>query len=260
MHRKKLDGARNGYRLSSASYQQEPDTLTCNPFLVQRVLTYTHAHHYRYTREATSVMDANNDDGLAGLAADVDRFYERLVSLYWHELRAFVIGRTGNIQDAEDIVQDAFLRAYRALRRYSTERRAELKARSWLYKITWNLYFTRLSTTKASKAAVVPLDLSEGSSLLDVSDEQEEQPELTYERGERRQELEELLSTLPEHYRAVVSLYYFDEMSHQEIANTLHQPLGTVKVYVQRGLRLLRKAMTLQSSVVDWNKQASEVG
>lgn len=154
--------------------------------------------------------------------------------------------RVGNPQDAEDIVQDVFVRAYMALRRYSVLQRQELKVRSWLYKITWNVYFTHMSRSKAS--ALIPLDLSTEGEWLDH--EEEQGPELAYEQGEQRQELEILVSTLPHHYRIVVSLYYFDELNYQEIANLLKQPVGTVKVYVHRGLRLLRKALAIQMSEV----------
>jgi RNA polymerase sigma-70 factor (ECF subfamily) len=193
-----------------------------------------------------SAMDSSNDKNLALMATDVNRYYEQVVALYWHELKTFLMCRVGNPQDAEDIVQDVFVRAYTALRRYSVSQRQELKIRAWLYKIAWNVYFTYMSRSKAS--TLIPLDLSPEGEWLDH--EEEQGPELAYEQGEQRQELETLVSTLPRHYRVVVSLYYFDGLNYQEIANLLKQPVGTVKVYVHRGVRLLRKALALQMSEV----------
>jgi RNA polymerase sigma-70 factor, ECF subfamily len=55
------------------------------------------------------------------------------------------------------------------------------------------------------------------------------------------------VATLPPRYREVVSLYYFDDLSHQEIAEMLNQPIGTVKGYVHRGIRLLRQRLGFET-------------
>jgi RNA polymerase sigma-70 factor, ECF subfamily len=187
-------------------------------------------------------------DIAALLATDLDANYERLVSKYWHQLYAFVSRRVGSSQDAEDVVQEAFMRAYFALARYPVQRVLSLKIRPWLYKITWNVYCT--STGKSKSPPVVPLDTSEDSPLLEQEEQQSEQPEFVFERLERRGELEALVGTLPAHFREIVSLFYFEDLSHQEIADILNQPIGTVKVYVHRGIRLLRKTLETQANEV----------
>jgi len=187
-------------------------------------------------------------DIAALLATDVDANYERLVSKYWHQLYTFVSRRMGSSQDAEDVVQEAFVRAYLALARYPVQRVLSLKIRPWLYKITWNVYCT--STGKSKSPPVVPLDTSEDSPLLEQEEQQSEQPEFVFERSERRGELEALVNSLPERYRDIVSLYYFAELTHQEVAEILNQPVGTIKVYVHRGIRLLRKALAIQTNEV----------
>lgn len=189
-------------------------------------------------------MVSSGDDNLALSATNVECYYEQLVALYWHPLRAFVTRRVGNPQDAEDVVQEAFLRAYVALERYSVQQRKTLKARSWLYKITWNVYCN--FTGRSKQPPSVSLDTSEESLLLEREDDRFEQPEAAFQHVEDRQELVGLVATLPQHYRDVVSLYYFEELSHQEIADVLNQPIGTVKVYVHRGIRLLRKNLAVQ--------------
>lgn len=173
-------------------------------------------------------------------AAFIDAYYEQLVTRYWQPLSAFVQRRTGSLQDTEDIVQEAFVHAYYALERYPLERIRTLQARPWLYKITWNVYRNYRSRHQPPQA--LSLESPEEGLLLDLANEWQEQPEAIVERGERRREMTTLVDTLPEHYREVINLYYFDELSHQEIADLLHQPLGTIKTHVHRGLRLLRKA------------------
>ncbi|MBV8374548.1 MAG: hypothetical protein JO302_03480, partial [Candidatus Eremiobacteraeota bacterium] len=69
--------------------------------------------------------------------AGIDSF-ERIVDDYQRRLYGFALRMTGNREDAEEIVQDAFVRAYRALGKMSREQRAELRLQPWLYTITLN--------------------------------------------------------------------------------------------------------------------------
>jgi len=193
-------------------------------------------------------MDAEDADLLRLLALDLDRYYEQLMSKYWHQLRRFVFRQTGSWQDAEDIVQEAVVRAYLALGGYPTQRILALKVRPWLYKITWNVYCNY--TGRSSSALDIPLDLSEDSALLEREVDWRERPEAVYEHAERRQELVTMLHTLPQRYREIVNLYYFEELSHQEIADILNAHVTTVRVYLHRGLRLLRKNAAAQISEV----------
>lgn len=187
------------------------------------------------------------DDGLVALlACNLDRYYEQLVSMYWQQLRNFVLRQTGSVQDAEDIVQEAVVRAYLALERYTPQRIQRLKLRPWLYKLTWNVYCNYMSRSKPPEA--VPLDWSEDGLLLGREENWQEQPEVVVANAERRRELEALLCTLPPRYREIVSMYYFEELSHQEIAEILHAPVTTVRVYLHRGIQILRKMIALQTS------------
>jgi RNA polymerase sigma-70 factor, ECF subfamily len=190
-------------------------------------------------------MDESEEARLALLASSVDRYYEELVLLYSQPLRAFALRLLGHAQDAEDVVQEAFIRAYYALERYPVERVRTLKARPWLYKITWNCYCTYASRAKPPPS--ISLDFADDDAWLEPEDAAQEQPELALESSERRRELEALVGALPPRYREVVSLYYFEDLSHQEIAEMLHQPVGTIKVAVHRGIRLLRKRLGLET-------------
>ncbi|MDQ6774332.1 MAG: RNA polymerase sigma factor, partial [Candidatus Dormibacteraeota bacterium] len=68
---------------------------------------------------------------------DVDAFGD-LVRRYQHRLFAFALGMTGDAGDAEEVAQDAFLRAHRALARYEPERIRELRLSAWLHRIALN--------------------------------------------------------------------------------------------------------------------------
>jgi RNA polymerase sigma-70 factor (ECF subfamily) len=196
-------------------------------------------------------MHIEDEDLVALLAFNLDMYYERLVSIYWQQLRNFVLRQTGSMQDAEDIVQEAVVRAYLALERYSPQRIQHMKIRPWLYKLTWNAYCNYMSRSKPPES--VPLDLSEDGLHLEREESWQEQPEVVFENAERRRELEALLCTLPLRYREIVNMYYFEELSHQEIAEILNAPVTTIRVYLHRSMQMLRKTIALQTSEVGWN-------
>ncbi len=177
-------------------------------------------------------------DLLELLATDLDRYFQQLVLSSQQRLYVFALRQTGSPEDAEDIVQEAFIRAYHALADYPAERIRIMKLLPWLYKITLNIFYRYRS---GSRLQCMPLDLSEDSLLLDIEDDEREQPEKILEEREELRELESLISQLPEQYQVAVSCYYFAELSYREIAELLNQPVGTVKSNVHRGVLLLRK-------------------
>src|SRR5215467_1757979 len=192
-------------------------------------------------------MEPNGEqslDLLELLATDLDCYFQQLVLSSQQRLYAFALRYTGSPQDAEDIVQEAFIRAYHALADYPTERISTLKLQPWLYKITLHILYRHRSN---SKLECLPLDFSEDSTLLAIEDDERAQPERVLEDREELRELEALLARLPEQYRVAVSCYYFEELSYREIAELLNQPIGTVKSNVHRGMLLLRKTIGTQS-------------
>lgn len=191
-------------------------------------------------------MDPGNESLAKLLALDLDRHYEELVTLYWPPLSAFVLRRTRHFQDTEDIIQETFMRAYLALERYPSERIETLKVRPWLYKIAWSVYCNH--TGRGKLPLIMPLEGPEEGFYLEPEEDARAQPEALYEQAEQRRELEALIEKLPAHYRDLVSLYYFEELSQKEIAEVLNLPLGTVKVYIHRGIRQLRKLLAEQSN------------
>ncbi len=173
------------------------------------------------------------------LATDLDRHFPQLLLSTQQRLYAFAFRQTDSRQDAEDIVQEAFIRAYHALRTYPPERIRLMKLLPWLYKITLHIFYRQSSN--ASHLQYIPLDLSEESAHCEIEDDADKQPERILEGREDRRILEAMISTLPEHYRVAVNCYYFAELSYREIAELLQLPIGTVKSNVHRGTQLLRK-------------------
>jgi RNA polymerase sigma-70 factor (ECF subfamily) len=185
------------------------------------------------------------DDFAVALAADLDGTFERMVRAYQARLYGFALRQTcGNAQDAEEIAQDAFVRAYRALRTYPPERVRALAVRPWLYQITLNVARNR---RRGRRLRLVPLDAGEDGATSDghqaPAAREEEQPDLIAERTEGAAELATLVTALPDRYRAAVVLRHIEGLSYGEAAHVLGQPIGTVKANVHRGVRLLRASL-----------------
>lgn len=178
----------------------------------------------------------------AALAADLDGSFESLVRAYQNRLFAFGLRLTGSRQDAEEIAQDALVRAYRALRRYPAERVATLRLRAWLFQVTVNVARNRARTRRVSE---VPMVAEDGRERLDVDGPADEadSPEQQAERHAEQEELAAIVASLPERYRAAVVLRHIQGLSYGEIAAALGQPAGTVKSNVHRGVAYLRAAL-----------------
>jgi RNA polymerase sigma-70 factor (ECF subfamily) len=173
-------------------------------------------------------------------APSVERF-ETIVDDYQRRLYGFALRMTGNREDAEEIVQDAFVRAYRALGKMSPEQRAELRLQPWLYTITLNVTRNRLRSKKPTNVALDAL--ADPDALLRESLEGPAQPEKIVERDADMALVEKALLQLPMHLRAAATLRFIEGRSHPEIAEILNQPIGTVKSHVHRAVRILRRIL-----------------
>lgn len=181
------------------------------------------------------------------LAHDRGRGFEHVVVAYQRRLYAFALRLSGSPRDAEEIAQDAFVRAYRAIERYPAERVRALALRPWLYQIALNVWRNR---ARVRRLPSVPLDDPETGAPLDIEDDARLRPDVTAERDERQRELAALLTTLPAHFRAAVILRHVEGLSYRELAGILGQPEGTVKAHVHRGTKLLREALVRSASEV----------
>jgi RNA polymerase sigma-70 factor (ECF subfamily) len=173
--------------------------------------------------------------------ANVESF-DRIVDDYQRRLYGFALRMTGNREDAEEIVQDAFVRAYRALGKMPPEQRAGLRLQPWLYTITLNVTRNRLRSKRPTSVALDAL--ADPDALLRESNEPPpQQPETIVEQNADVALVERALLQLPMHLRAAATLRFIEGRSHPEIAEILHQPIGTVKSHVHRAVRILRKIL-----------------
>jgi RNA polymerase sigma-70 factor (ECF subfamily) len=179
-----------------------------------------------------------------GLANDLDGCFEALVRAYQDRLYSFALRITGNREDAEEVAQDAFVRAYRALDSYPAERVRAMALRAWLYRITLNVARNRL---RGKKPRMVSLDhpLSpRGETPWEAPDDPSSRPDARYEKSERRADIATLVGRLPKRYREALVLRYVEDLRLDEVAKVLEQPLGTTKSNVHRAIVALRESLS----------------
>lgn len=178
------------------------------------------------------------------LAEDLPGTFERVVLTYQDRLFTFALRLCGDRRDAEEVAQDAFIRAYRALLTYDAARIRALALRPWLYQITLNLSRNRLRR-RPPAPRTLPEEHGSDPDIAGVSPppaREEDGPEQVAERADLGAQLVAALDTLPPRYRTAVILRHVAGLSYPELAAALALPTGTVKAQVHRGLALLRAA------------------
>lgn len=160
----------------------------------------------------------------------VDRHKDRALTL--------ALRFMGDHREAEEILQDAFLKAFRNLGQF----RGESQFGTWFYRILYNLCMTRL---RRRMSAPQMLDINDEAVLDSLPAEEDD---MTFEERFESSDLLRFLSmevdALPAQYKSAVTLYYVQEMSYEEIAAVMDIPLGTVKTCLFRGRNLLRKRIS----------------
>jgi RNA polymerase sigma-70 factor (ECF subfamily) len=142
--------------------------------------------------------------------------------------------------EAEDVVQESYMRAWRGLPTY----RAESRLSTWLVRITTNEALGRL---RRKSAQVIPLEIammsSEPETQAALTDEPERGPEQSLQRSQMRNLMEARIDRLPEAFRTVFMLRAIEEMSVEEVAQALEIPEATVRTRFFRARSLLREGL-----------------
>ncbi len=161
------------------------------------------------------------------------RLFELLVERYRGPVVRLVLALLGPrlADDAEDVTQEVFLRAYEGLAGF----RQESRFATWLYRITYNLALDRLR--RAARRPVVALDEERRAELSAPG----ESPFEHLARSDRARLVRDCLEELPPPYQAALRLFYWLDVPVEEIAALLGVSVGTVKSYLCRGrTRLIR--------------------
>ena len=155
-----------------------------------------------------------------------------LLDRYWNEVYGFMLKRTENETDSEDITIETFSKAFDKIATYNPE----FQFNTWLIAIAKNVHIDMLRKKKSS--LFVDLNNDDDHPAYDVADTTlSAEDELI-----RQQNLSSLLNCIKQlkpHYQEVIQLRYFQELSYQEIADVLEEPLNNVKIKLLRAKKLL---------------------
>ncbi|SUE33994.1 RNA polymerase sigma factor [Rikenella microfusus] len=169
------------------------------------------------------------------LAGDTTCF-ETLFDRYRRQLYASILGKCGE-QDAGDIIQETYVKAYFNLPRYNPE----YTFGQWIYTIARNL-FIDFARRKRSAGNTVSIDGENGDGINPPCDTLN--PEERIISRQRGRMLDNLMSELPPRYRTMIELRFIGEYSYDEIAEKLGMPIGTVKTRIHRAREKLCALIT----------------
>jgi RNA polymerase sigma-70 factor (ECF subfamily) len=181
---------------------------------------------------------ASTDEELVARSrgGDLDSF-NQLVLRWERPIYALAYRVIGREEDARDVAQETFLRAFRALSGF----KGQAKFSSWLYRITLNLCRDWIRRERRAPVAQAP----EGVDLIELASEAEpvESIEDLVARRELGRAVAKAMAMLPEEQRTAIVLKEYHGLTFQEIADLLDCPLSTVKTRLYQGLGVLRKQL-----------------
>jgi len=168
----------------------------------------------------------------------IDTEFEQIVNGHQRQLYRFALQIVRSPEDAEEVVQDAFVRAYRALKVISPNERNRFALKSWLFVITRNVALNRL---RRKHPQFVSLDAMVDSDSFVSRHASDQTHESFMEQREYRELIALAISEVPEHLRPTATLRFLHGLTHPEIAEQVGRPLGTVKAHVHRAAVRMRR-------------------
>ncbi len=180
------------------------------------------------------------------LAGDQGAFAQ-LIRKYQERLFDLAMRMLNNAEEAEDAVQDAFIEAYRHLGDFSHKS----KFSTWVYAIVLNRVRNRLRRNRVLRW--FSLDFLQGGDPESPAPRQisDAQPSIEIQVDKKMQldVVERIIRTFPLHYQTIFIMYYFQNLSLEEIAGRLDRPMATVKVYLHRSRQMLYKKVAENRAV-----------
>ncbi len=186
-------------------------------------------------------MYPTDNEILEQIIAGKRGMFAHLIDRYKDQAMTLAMRMLKNREDAEEASQDAFIRAYNAIEKF--ERKSKFS--TWLYRIVFNVCATRLR----KKNIDISMLHNEGN-----ADNPEElfpsvAPLIEYEHKELINFIKLSIEELPEKYGMMLSLFYFQELSYDEICEVTQLPLGTVKTQLFRARSLLLKHLSFKYEI-----------
>ncbi len=158
--------------------------------------------------------------------------FTSLLDYYWNEVYGFMLKRTENETDAEDITIETFAKAFDKIATYNPE----FQFNTWLIAIAKNVHIDMLRKKKST--LFIDITDEEDNQAYNVADSSPSAEDQLITQQNLSQLLQ-FIKQLKPHYQEVIQLRYFQELSYQEISDQLAEPLANVKVKLLRAKKLL---------------------
>ena len=185
-----------------------------------------------------NMRDRSDQELIAGYLADDEHSLKLLIERYFRPIYSFVYRFAGNAstQDAEDITQDVFVKVWRHIKKFDKEK----SFKTWIFSIAKNAAIDFLKKKKTIPFSEFENEDGENTIMEKLTDSSPLPHELL-ERKEIGEMLAKAMENLSPKYRMVIFLRYNDHFTFREIAESLDEPLHTVKSRHRRALIMLKK-------------------
>jgi len=189
------------------------------------------------------------------IKGDVNAF-ETLVLAYEKNVYNIALRMTGNSEDASDMTQEAFIKAYNSLQSF----RGDSKFSVWLYRIATNVCLDFLRSKSRRPTVSLSVEDNEGDEVqLDVADESQS-PELLLDRQMTRESVRRGLETLSPEYRQILLLREIQGLSYEEISQVLGLEAGTVKSRIFRARKKLCAFLLQDGNIPEFTSSVKTEG
>lgn len=182
-----------------------------------------------------------DDLSLVEMAKNGDnKAYERLLKKYRKSVYYMLLKMVNNADDAEDLTQEAFAKAFNSLHKFDPK----YAFSTWLFRIATNNCIDFIRKKRVQTISIDnPYESDEGDTMsFDIRDP-DLNPNEVMLKNQRKEYIQMAVDKLPEKYKILVELRYFQELSYEEVAEELELPLGTVKAQLFRARELLNQEL-----------------
>lgn len=163
---------------------------------------------------------------------------DQLIRKYEKRAYQFAYRLTSNQDEACDVVGDAFVRIYSAMRNF----KGNSAFTTWMYRILTNCFLDLRKRDRNRPSVSLEAAMQTDDGIVERQFESDEPTaDLIAERNQREATIEQAVAMLPEYQRAMVTLYHAENLSYEEIAEALDLPIGTVKSRLNRARLSLRE-------------------
>lgn len=171
-----------------------------------------------------------------------DELYSIIIDRYSGKLFSTAYSYTHNHEEARDLVQDILIKVYQNLFKF----KVDSKFSTWLYRVAVN---SCIDWNRKNKSRIIKIALNyEENDILDSIIDENAGPEQAVVSQEHKEAIMNIVSDMPEIYKTVLILYYFEELQIQEISNVIDCPKKTVETRLYRARGILKTMLNQKSS------------